>query len=209
MLHVVRETDAGIVVRGAKFETAAAYANQALREADDRRLGRRGALRLRGRLHRRMGAPGMKHICRSGFAGRAPVEDYPLTNRFDEVDTLIVFDDVEIPWEDVFFYRHTRAAAVSSAHPAPLQRVPVRAAASTIADMLIGAALWNVTPDRPGEAAGGAREARRARVLPRGHQCAPDRRDRARRAQPRRAADAEPVAALHRPRVRLLATCRR
>jgi 4-hydroxyphenylacetate 3-monooxygenase len=29
LLHVVKETDAGIVVRGGKFETAAAYANQA------------------------------------------------------------------------------------------------------------------------------------------------------------------------------------
>ncbi len=38
-------------------------------------------------------------------------EDYPLTNRVDEIDTMIVFDDVEIPWEDVFFYRHTEAAS--------------------------------------------------------------------------------------------------
>src|ERR1700722_2188687 len=29
LLHVVKETDAGIIVRGAKYETAAAYANQA------------------------------------------------------------------------------------------------------------------------------------------------------------------------------------
>ena len=29
LLHVVKETDAGIIVRGAKFETAASYANQA------------------------------------------------------------------------------------------------------------------------------------------------------------------------------------
>ena len=29
LLHVVRETDSGIVIRGAKYETAAAYANQA------------------------------------------------------------------------------------------------------------------------------------------------------------------------------------
>src|SRR5215217_5216402 len=58
-----------------------------------------------------MNAPGVKHICRSGFAGTRPTEDYPLTYRFDEVDTLIVFDDVEIPWKDVLFYRHTRAAA--------------------------------------------------------------------------------------------------
>ena len=55
LLHVVRETDNGIVVRGAKYETAAAYANQAFVEADDRQLGRRRAVRLRGRLHRRHG----------------------------------------------------------------------------------------------------------------------------------------------------------
>ena len=29
LVHVVKETDAGIVIRGAKYETAAAYANQA------------------------------------------------------------------------------------------------------------------------------------------------------------------------------------
>jgi hypothetical protein len=33
-----------------------------------------------------------------GFAGRAPIEDYPLANRFDEIDTLVIFDDVLIPW---------------------------------------------------------------------------------------------------------------
>jgi 4-hydroxyphenylacetate 3-monooxygenase len=38
-------------------------------------------------------------------------DDYPLTSRYDEIDTMIVFDDVEIPWENVFFYRHTKAAA--------------------------------------------------------------------------------------------------
>ncbi len=34
LLHAVGETDSGIVVQGAKFETAAAYANQAFVEAD-------------------------------------------------------------------------------------------------------------------------------------------------------------------------------
>ena len=57
-----------------------------------------------------MGAPGVKHICRTGFAGRGSSAAYPLANRFDEVDVLMVLDDVLIPWEDVFFYRHTRAA---------------------------------------------------------------------------------------------------
>ena len=58
LLHVVGETDNGIVVRGAKFETAAAYANQAFVEADHRRMEQRGPQRLRGRLPGRHGRAG-------------------------------------------------------------------------------------------------------------------------------------------------------
>src|SRR5918994_5678859 len=111
LLHVVGETDRGIVVRGAKFETAAAYANQAFVKPTIGDWGHEELSDYAVGFVVEMGAPGMKHICRSGFAGRKPVDDYPLANRFDEVDTMIVFDDVEIPWENVFFYRHTRAAS--------------------------------------------------------------------------------------------------
>ncbi len=144
LLHMVRETDNGIIVRGAKYETAAAYANQAFvkptianwgdSELSDYALG----------FICDMGAPGVKHICRTGFAGRAPAADYPLANRFDEVDTLVVFDDVEIPWENVLFYRHTRAASFIRA---TLHRYSAFAFVQRIqrtADMLIGAALFNV-----------------------------------------------------------------
>ena len=91
-----------------------------------------------------MGAPGIKHICRTGFAGRAPAEDYPLANRFDEVDTLIIFDDVEIPWENVLFYRHTRAATFIRATLHRYSAFPFVQRIERIADMLIGAALFNV-----------------------------------------------------------------
>ena len=57
-----------------------------------------------------MGAPGLKHICRASHRRDRSAEDYPSTARFDEIDTLLVFDDVTIPWEDIFFYRHTGAA---------------------------------------------------------------------------------------------------
>ena len=143
LLHVVRETDRGIVVRGAKFETAAAYADQAFvkptianwgdSELSDYALGFIVA----------MNAPGLKHICRTGFAGRGPIEDYPLANRFDEIDTLIVFDDVAIPWENVLFYRHTRAAAYIRA---TLHRYSAFAFVHRIlryADLLIGTAMFN------------------------------------------------------------------
>src|SRR5881227_331083 len=62
LLHAVRETDNGLVIRGAKFETAAAYANQAFvkptiadwdSELSDYAIG----------FLADMAAPGIKHIC--------------------------------------------------------------------------------------------------------------------------------------------------
>ena len=57
-----------------------------------------------------MGAPGLKYICRTGFAGRRAVRGLPAANRVDEVESLVDLRQREIPWDDVLFYRHTRAA---------------------------------------------------------------------------------------------------
>jgi 4-hydroxyphenylacetate 3-monooxygenase len=145
LLRVVGETDNGIIVRGAKFETAAAYANQAFVKPTIADWGTEALSDYAVGFLAEMGAPGMKHICRSGFAGRLPYDDYPLSNRFDEVDTLIVFDDVEIPWENVFFYRHTRAAAFIRA---TLHRYSAFAFVQRhlrFADLLVGTAYANAT----------------------------------------------------------------
>jgi 4-hydroxyphenylacetate 3-monooxygenase len=111
LLHVVRETDNGIVVRGAKFETAAAYANQAFVKPTIGEWNNEVLSDYAVGFLADMGAPGIKHLCRSAFAEQRSPEDYPLSTRYDEIDTMIVFDDVEIPWENVFFYRHTEAAS--------------------------------------------------------------------------------------------------
>ena len=145
LLHVVRETHNGIVVRGAKFETAAAYANQAFVKPTIGDWGQNELSDYAVGFIVRMGAPGIKHICRSGFAGTKPIEDYPLTNRFDEVDTLIVFDDVEIPWEDVLFYRHTRAASFIRATLHRYSQFAFVQRHLRYADLLVGAAYASVT----------------------------------------------------------------
>jgi 4-hydroxyphenylacetate 3-monooxygenase len=91
-----------------------------------------------------LGSPNLKFICRSGFAGRGSSADYPLSNKFDEVDALVIFDDVLIPWENVLFYRHTKAATFIRA---TLHRYSAFAFVQRIlkfADMMIGAALFNV-----------------------------------------------------------------
>ena len=143
LLHVAGETDNGIVVRGAKFETAAAYANQAFVKPTIADWGTETMSDYAVGFVAEMGAPGMKFICRSGFAGRHPAEDYPLSNRHDEIDTMIVFDDVEIPWENVFFYRHTRAAQFIRA---TLHRYSMFAYVQRhlrLADLLVGTAYAN------------------------------------------------------------------
>ena len=144
MLHVVKETDAGIVVRGAKYETAASYAHQAFVKPTIANWGDQKLSDYALGFICDMNVKGLKHICRSGFTGRGDVRDYPLANRFDEIDTLLIFDNVLVPWENVLFYRHTRAASFirGTLHRysafAFTQRIQI------IADMMLGAALFNV-----------------------------------------------------------------
>jgi 4-hydroxyphenylacetate 3-monooxygenase len=144
LLHVVRETENGIVVRGAKYETAAAYSNQAFVKPTIANWGDDELSDYAVGFIVKMGQPGMKHICRTGFAGREPAADYPLSNGFDEIDTLVIFDDVEIPWENVLFYRHTRAAAYIRATLHRYSAFPFTQRTLRMADLLIGAALFNV-----------------------------------------------------------------
>jgi 4-hydroxyphenylacetate 3-monooxygenase len=143
LLHVVKETDAGIIVRGAKYETAAAYANQAFTKPTIANWGDSQLSDYAVGFICNLSAPNLKFICRTGFAGRAPADDYPLSNRFDEIDTLLVFDNVLIPWDDVLFYRHTKAATFIRA---TLHRYSAFAFVQRnvkLADFMIGAALFN------------------------------------------------------------------
>jgi len=144
LLHVVKETDEGIVVRGAKYETAAAYADQAFTKPTIANWGNEAYSDYAVGFICDLNSPGIKMICRTGFAGRASAEDYPLSNKFDEIDSLVVFDNVVVPWENVLFYRHTKAAMFIRA---TLHRYSAFAFVQRnlkVADMMIGAALFNV-----------------------------------------------------------------
>lgn len=207
LLHVVRETDAGIVVRGAKYETAAAYANQAFTKPTIANWGDAAYSDYAVGFICDLNAPGLKFICRTGFAGRAPAEDYPLSNRFDEVDTLVIFDNVMIPWENVLFYRHTKAAAYIRA---TLHRYSAFAFVQRnlkLADMLIGAALFNVRQTGLEKQQAVQEKLSKLAIYREGinaHLTAAI----AARAQPRWPDDAEPVTALHRTCAGLLAASR-
>jgi 4-hydroxyphenylacetate 3-monooxygenase len=57
-------------------------------------------------------APGLKIYTRRPYAsGATSTFDYPLSARFDETDSLVVFEDVFVPWEQVFIYRNRELTA--------------------------------------------------------------------------------------------------
>ncbi len=149
LLHVVKETDAGIVVRGAKYETAAAYANQAFTKPTIANWGNEALSDYAVGFICDFNSPGLKFICRGGFAGarggcpRADHRDYPLSNKFDEVDTIVIFDNVLIPWENVLFYRHTKAATFIRATLHRYSAFAFVQRTLKTADQMIGAALFN------------------------------------------------------------------
>jgi 4-hydroxyphenylacetate 3-monooxygenase len=144
LLHVVRETDAGIIVRGAKYETASAYANQAFVKPTTANWGDQKMSEYAvGFILDDMAAEGLTHICRNGLNGKRR-EDYPLSCRFDEIDAMLIFDNVLIPWENVLFYRDTAAAAFVRGTLHRYSMYPFTLRLLYVADMLIGTVLHNL-----------------------------------------------------------------
>ncbi|HUA17882.1 MAG TPA: 4-hydroxyphenylacetate 3-monooxygenase, oxygenase component [Bryobacteraceae bacterium] len=50
-------------------------------------------------------APGLKFLCRESFDYGRSHYDHPLGSRFEELDSVVMFDDVLVPWERVLLYR--------------------------------------------------------------------------------------------------------
>ncbi|WP_028545484.1 4-hydroxyphenylacetate 3-monooxygenase, oxygenase component [Paenibacillus taiwanensis] len=47
---------------------------------------------------------GISYVCRESFVGGESSYNYPLSSRFEEMDTLVLFKDVTVPWDRVFVY---------------------------------------------------------------------------------------------------------
>ena len=143
-LRVVRETDAGIVIKGAKFETGAPYAHVAFVKPSVGNWAEQNRDYAVSCIVP-LGAEGVRHICRlphhRGGSGEADVFDHPLSARFDEIDTLIVFDEVLVPWENVIFSREPKLAALMRSEFARWAAQGYLTRCLAKADLLVGAAL--------------------------------------------------------------------
>jgi len=109
-LGFVRETEDGIIVRGARMvatlgpvaDEVLIYNLPGLQPGDDKY-----ALVFAVPLD----APGLRQICRQPYdAGGGSSYDHPLAANFEESDSLMIFDDVLVPWDRVFIYNSVASA---------------------------------------------------------------------------------------------------
>lgn len=73
---------------------------------------------------------GLTFVCRDSFVEGDSSFNYPLSSRFEEMDTIVIFDNVLVPWERVFYYDNievsNRFMAVSSVLPLTLHQAVSR-----------------------------------------------------------------------------------
>jgi aromatic ring hydroxylase len=112
-LHVVRETDAGAIVSGAKMLATGSALTHATFVAQNSSVTLEAgkaedyALVFIAPLD----TPGSRLLCRASYeqSAHSPF-DHPLSSRFDENDAVLVFDQAFIPWENFLVYRDVERA---------------------------------------------------------------------------------------------------
>jgi 4-hydroxyphenylacetate 3-monooxygenase len=124
-LHCVRETDAGIIVRGARvLATLGPFADEIAVYSPRVPLHTDGHNPFALNFAIPCGTKGLRFLCRDSFAQGRSRFDHPLSARFDEMDCVVFFDDVLVPWERVFLLgdvallNNTGIATNFSAHSA-------------------------------------------------------------------------------------------
>jgi aromatic ring hydroxylase len=103
-LRVVKETDAGLVVRGARMLSTLAPVSHELwvgpympRKPGEEDYALSFAVPV--------ATAGLKFVCREPYDTGQSRFDRPLSGRFDEGDAIAIFNDVLVPWERVFAAR--------------------------------------------------------------------------------------------------------
>ena len=102
---VVKRTSDGVIVRGARIlGTLAPFSDENLSMVLPIVKGE-AELKYALCFTIPVDAPGLHWVCRDSFDPNRSTHDYPISSRFEEIDTVAVFDDVEVPWENLFGYR--------------------------------------------------------------------------------------------------------
>ena len=102
-LTVVKETDAGIIVRGSRvLATLGPLSDEIAVYPTRTHMVGPEAWRQAFSFAIPNNTAGVKFICRESFDYGRSGFDHPLGSRFEEMDCIVFFDDVLVPWERVF-----------------------------------------------------------------------------------------------------------
>ena len=102
-LTVVKEIDAGIIVRGSRIlATLGPISDEIAVYPTRTHLIGKDAWRQAFSFAIPNDTPGLKYICRESYDLGRSTFDHPLGSRFEEMDAVVFFDDVLVPWERVF-----------------------------------------------------------------------------------------------------------
>ncbi len=104
-LHVIKETDAGPIVRGARLlatlgpsaDEIEVFPSTVLKAAPEN-------VPFAFAFAIPIATPGLRLLCRDTYDEGKSRFDAPLASRFEEMDAVVIFDDVLVPWERVFMY---------------------------------------------------------------------------------------------------------
>lgn len=107
-LRVLKKTKDGVIVRGAKtIATAAPYVDEYIISSFHKRSDTQHALANTFIIPANL--PGLQIVCRESFAS-CDALNAPLSARYDEMDAVLIFEDVLIPWEYVLVLEDPDAA---------------------------------------------------------------------------------------------------
>ncbi|MGQ0569998.1 MAG: 4-hydroxyphenylacetate 3-monooxygenase, oxygenase component [Armatimonadota bacterium] len=102
---IVKETGDGIVIRGARMLATLPVSDEIMVFPSTLLRGGQEDAPYAFAFAIPTAIPGLRFICRESFDyGRSPL-DHPLGSRFEEMDAVVIFDDVVVPWDRVFLLR--------------------------------------------------------------------------------------------------------
>jgi len=103
--RVKEETDAGIVIRGARMLATLPMSDEIMVFPSTLLRNREEDAPYAFGFAIPSSTPGLKFQCRESVDYGRSVYDHPLGARFEEMDAVVIFEDVLVPWERVFLYR--------------------------------------------------------------------------------------------------------
>jgi 4-hydroxyphenylacetate 3-monooxygenase len=102
---IVRESGEGLVIRGARMLATLPVSDEIMVFPSTVLRGQSEDAPYAFAFAIPTATPGLRFICRESFDyGKSPL-DHPLGSRFEEMDAVVVFDDVLVPWDRVFLLR--------------------------------------------------------------------------------------------------------